>query len=62
MTNNNHHRLPDGHYDVVVSGFGPVGQVAANLLGQRNYRVAVFETATSIATMMTPIRSVIRAP
>lgn len=45
---NNHHRQPDNHYDVIVSGFGPVGQVVANLLGQRNYRVAVFEAATSI--------------
>jgi 3-(3-hydroxy-phenyl)propionate hydroxylase len=35
-------------YDVIISGYGPVGQVAANLLGQRGYRVAVFETATSI--------------
>ena len=35
-------------YDVVVAGFGPVGQVAANLLGQRGFRVAVFETATSV--------------
>jgi 3-(3-hydroxy-phenyl)propionate hydroxylase len=38
---------PEG-YDVIVVGFGPVGQVAANLLGQRNFRVAVFETATAI--------------
>ena len=25
------------HYDVVIVGYGPVGQVAANLLGQRGY-------------------------
>lgn len=36
------------HYDVGIVGFGPVGQVAANLLGQRGYRVGVFEVATSI--------------
>jgi 3-(3-hydroxy-phenyl)propionate hydroxylase len=35
-------------YDVIICGFGPVGQVAANMLGQRGYRVAVFETATSV--------------
>ena len=35
-------------YDVLVSGFGPVGQVAANVLGQRGFRVAVFDVATSI--------------
>lgn len=36
------------HYDVVIVGYGPVGQLAANLLGQRGFRVAVFEVATSI--------------
>ncbi len=35
-------------YDVIIIGYGPVGQVTANLLGQRNFRVAVFETATGI--------------
>ena len=35
-------------YDVLIAGFGPVGQVAANLLGQRGFQVAVFDTATSI--------------
>ena len=35
-------------YDVIIVGFGPVGQVAANLLGQRGYRVGVFEVASSI--------------
>ena len=35
-------------FDVVIVGYGPVGQVAANLLGQRGYGVAVFEVATSI--------------
>ena len=35
-------------YDVLISGFGPVGQVAANLLGQRGFRVAVFEMATDV--------------
>ena len=40
--------MSDRHYDVAIVGFGPVGQVAANLLGQLGHRVAVFETATSI--------------
>jgi 3-(3-hydroxy-phenyl)propionate hydroxylase len=35
-------------YDVLISGFGPVGQVAANVLGQRGFRAAVFDVATSI--------------
>jgi len=35
-------------YDVLIAGYGPVGQVAANLLGQRGFRVAVFDVATSI--------------
>jgi 3-(3-hydroxy-phenyl)propionate hydroxylase len=35
-------------YDVIIVGFGPVGQMAANLLGQRGYRVGVFEVASSI--------------
>lgn len=32
----------------MIIGYGPVGQVAANLLGKRGYRVAVFEVASSI--------------
>jgi 3-(3-hydroxy-phenyl)propionate hydroxylase len=35
-------------YDILITGFGPVGQVAANLLGQRGFRVAAFDVATSI--------------
>jgi 3-(3-hydroxy-phenyl)propionate hydroxylase len=35
-------------YDVIISGYGPVGQVAANLLGKRGFRVAAFDVATSI--------------
>ena len=35
-------------YDVVVAGYGPVGAVAANLLGQLDLRVAVFEPTTSV--------------
>jgi 3-(3-hydroxy-phenyl)propionate hydroxylase len=35
-------------YEVIIVGFGPVGQVAANLLGRDGARVAVFETATSV--------------
>jgi 2-polyprenyl-6-methoxyphenol hydroxylase-like FAD-dependent oxidoreductase len=35
---------PDGDsYDVVIAGYGPVGQFAAALLGQLGHRVAVFE-------------------
>ena len=30
-------------YDVAVVGYGPVGQLLAILLGQKGYRVAVFE-------------------
>ncbi len=30
-------------YDVVVIGFGPVGQIASTLLGQAGHRVAAFE-------------------
>src|SRR6516225_8230108 len=30
-------------YDVVIVGYGPVGQAAAALLGQAGHRVAVFE-------------------
>jgi 3-(3-hydroxy-phenyl)propionate hydroxylase len=35
-------------YDIAIVGFGPVGQVAANLFGLLGHRVAVFEVATSI--------------
>ncbi|HUF54224.1 MAG TPA: bifunctional 3-(3-hydroxy-phenyl)propionate/3-hydroxycinnamic acid hydroxylase [Dehalococcoidia bacterium] len=35
-------------YEVAVIGYGPVAQAAANLLGARGFRVAVFEIATSI--------------
>jgi len=38
-------------YDVIIAGYGPVGQVAANLLGQRGFRVAVFEAATRICDL-----------
>ena len=30
-------------YDVALVGYGPVGQTLAILLGQKGYRVAVFE-------------------
>ncbi len=35
-------------YDVLILGYGPVGQVAANLLGQRGFRVAAFDSAAGI--------------
>ena len=35
-------------YDVLLAGYGPVGAVAANLLGQAGLRAAVFEPTTSI--------------
>ena len=35
-------------YDVIICGYGPVGQVAANLLGQRGFRVAAFDVSTSV--------------
>jgi 3-(3-hydroxy-phenyl)propionate hydroxylase len=35
-------------YEVAIVGYGPVGQAAANLLGARGFRVAVFEIATSV--------------
>src|SRR6185503_1121994 len=31
------------HYDVAIIGYGPVGQMLAILLGQRGWRVGVFE-------------------
>jgi 3-(3-hydroxy-phenyl)propionate hydroxylase len=40
--------VSQNQYDVIIVGFGPVGQVAANLLGRDRARVAVFETATSV--------------
>ncbi len=43
--------MTDRHHDFVIVGYGPVGQVAANLLGQQGHRVVVFETATSIYNM-----------
>ena len=30
-------------YDIIISGFGPVGQIAANLLGQAGHRVLALE-------------------
>jgi len=38
----------DHDYDVVVAGYGPVGAVAANLLGQRGLRTLVVEPTTSL--------------
>ncbi|HEV7752716.1 MAG TPA: bifunctional 3-(3-hydroxy-phenyl)propionate/3-hydroxycinnamic acid hydroxylase [Baekduia sp.] len=35
--------MPETTYDVLISGYGPVGQTAAALLGQAGHRVAAFE-------------------
>jgi 3-(3-hydroxy-phenyl)propionate hydroxylase len=35
-------------YDVLIVGFGPVGAVAANLLGQAGVRVLVIEKTPDI--------------
>lgn len=40
-----------GVYDVAIVGYGPVGEVLANLLGQEGFRVAVFERAESVYHM-----------
>ena len=33
----------DDRYDVAIVGYGPVGQTLAILLGQRGWKVGVFE-------------------
>ena len=38
-------------YDVIVSGFGPAGAVAANLLGQRGIRTLVVDRAREVYEM-----------
>src|SRR3954470_17863886 len=38
----------DVDVDVVVAGYGPVGAVAAGLLGQAGLRTSVFEATTSV--------------
>lgn len=35
-------------YDVVISGYGPTGAVAANLLGKRGLRVLVVDQSDEI--------------
>ncbi len=35
--------MQDELFDVVIVGYGPVGQMAAILLGQKGYRVSIFE-------------------
>lgn len=40
--------VPDDVLDAVVVGYGPVGAVAAGLLGQAGLRTAVFESTTSV--------------
>ncbi len=35
--------MQDEMFDVVIVGYGPVGQMAAILLGQKGYRVSIFE-------------------
>jgi len=41
-------REQPGQYDVAIVGYGPVGQLLANLLGDRGYRVAVVERHASV--------------
>ena len=36
------------NFDVVIVGFGPVGQFAANLLNQYNLKIAVIEKSKGI--------------
>jgi len=40
--------VTDNRYDVIIVGYGPVGEVLANLLGKAGMRVAVYEIATGI--------------
>lgn len=42
---------PDQEYDVVVIGYGPVGQLLALLLGRAGHRVAVLERWPSVYAM-----------
>ena len=43
--------MRDETFDVVIAGYGPVGQMAAILLGQKGYRVSVFERWPQIYTL-----------
>lgn len=36
-------KQPEIHYDLLIVGFGPVGMLAANLMGMYGFKVAVFE-------------------
>ncbi len=38
----------DSTFDVIIVGYGPVGQILALLLGQKGYRVGVFERWSSL--------------
>ncbi len=40
--------MQDEMFDVVIVGYGPVGQMAAILLGQKGYRVSIFERWSQI--------------
>ena len=40
--------MPDELLDAIVVGYGPVGAVAAGLLGQAGRRAAVFESTSSV--------------
>jgi len=48
MTHSSLHQDPDGHFDVALVGFGPVGAVLANLLVQQGLRVTAFEREADI--------------
>lgn len=43
-----HTVTPTGEYDVAIVGYGPVGALLANLLGQRGLKVAVFERDAAV--------------
>ena len=46
----------DSIYDVAIVGYGPAGQVAAALLGQRGLKVYVCERLTDVYQIPAPSR------
>lgn len=39
-------------FDVIIGGYGPVGQILALLLGQKGYHVGVFERWSSLSSCL----------